>query len=437
MNYSVPRLRVFRERLWSFSPRGSVLLFLYLLFAALLVSRRPDCLYHPQFFAEEGERFFREARERPAWVNLTTYSYGYFDLVIRIAQQLAALVPLEHAPLVLVVIAIALQAAVPAFVVSSRCASWLGPFPIRLVAALLYCGLPNSSETHCIELHSRVHLAVLAALVIVSAPSVSRIGKIFDASTLLLSGLSGPFALVLAPVAAWRSWQLRTEATRRNALILALAFALAIFALLASSQPRFAVAVGPSFRNGMRIIGGQFLMGFLLGGGTYARILHQPWFNFAAGVGLIGITILVLVILWREKSELRQLLLIGISLLAIALIAPIGGAVGMTQWRALWSIPGNGQRYYTVPMAMLLFVLAAIVGRGKGRGWRVLATVLLLLNASMAVRVDWMLWRFKDFHFDHYAQIYRELPPGASMTIPINPPGWQMKLHKPASPPKQ
>jgi hypothetical protein len=182
----------------------------------------------------------------------------------------------------------------------------------------------------------------------------------------------------------------------------------------------------------MCIIGGQFLMGFLFGVGTYARLLHQPWFNFAAGMGLIGITILASVILWREKSEVRQLLLIGIGLLAIALMAPIGGAAGMTQWHALWSIPGNGQRYYTVPMAMMLFALAAIVGRGKGRGFRVLAAVLLLLNASMAIRIDWMLWRFEDFHFDHYAQLYHKLPPGASMTIPINPPGWQMELQKPA-----
>jgi hypothetical protein len=429
------RFGILRAWSWNFAPSGAVLLLLYLLFAALLVSRRPDCVQHPQFFAEEGERFFPEARERSLPVDLITCSYGYFDLVIRLAHQFAALVPLEKAPLVLVVIAIAIQAAVPLFLLSSRCAVWLGAFPIRFATALLYCGLPNSAETHLVELHSRVHLAVLAALVIVSAPPVSRRGKFSDAAILVLSGLSGPFAIVLAPVAVWRYWRMRTAATRRNALLLASTFALALFALLASSQARFGVSVGYSFRNAMRIIGGQFLISFLLGSATYARLLHQPYFTVIAGTGLLLITTLTAAICWREKPELQQLLFIGIGLLAIALAAPIGGAAGMTQWRALWSIPGNGQRYYIVPMAMLLFVLAAIVGRGQGRAWRVLAAALLFLNASMAVRVDWNLWRFTDFHFAHYAQLYRESRPGSTTTIPINPPGWQMKLRKPSPPP--
>ena len=157
-----------------FAPRGVVLFLFYLLFAALLVTRRVDCIRNPQFWAEEGSRFFTEALARPAWLNLATYSYGYFDLAIRIAHQIAVLVPIEMAPLVLVLIAIAIQAAVPALIVSSRCANWMGPFPVRLVAAVLYCAMPNSFEVHCIQSHSRVHLAVLAALLIVSAPPRSR-----------------------------------------------------------------------------------------------------------------------------------------------------------------------------------------------------------------------------------------------------------------------
>ena len=222
------------SRRWNFIPKGAVLLLFYLLFAALLVTRRPDCIRNPQFWAEEGTRFFVDAREHSVWLNLATYSYGYFDLLVRLIHQLAALVRLEYAPLVLVISALAIQATIPTFVISGRCANWIGIFPIRFAAALLYCGLPNSFETHCIALHARVHLAVLAALVIVSTPPLSRLGKVFDAVTLTLSAFSGPYVLLLAPTALQRQWQTRTSAARRNCLILVIGFIFAIFAVIES-----------------------------------------------------------------------------------------------------------------------------------------------------------------------------------------------------------
>jgi hypothetical protein len=429
---SLSRSRVWLGRIGIFQPRGPVLFLFFLFFAALLVSRRFDCVQNPQFWAEDGTHFFTDAREHSAWANLAAYSYGYFDLIVRIAHQVAVLGPLEKAPLVLVLFAIVIQAAVPAFVISSRCEGWMGPFPIRLAAAILYCAMPNSFETHCIALHSRVHLAVLAALVIVSAPPRSVSGKLLDVATLILSGLSGPFVLLLAPVAIWRHWRMRSPVTRRNYLILAATWCCAIFALINSIGSRLGSPRGAGFFEAIRIIGGQLTMGFFLGKTTFQNIVNQPYFDVVAGLSFIALSILVFLIIRRERWELRCLLFIGAGAVALALSAPIGGAPGMTQWHALWSIPGNGQRYYFLPMAMMLFVLAAVAGRGQGRVWRASAMALLLLIATMGARVDWILPAFANFHFNHYISLYRSIPPGTSMTVPINPPGWQMELKKPA-----
>jgi hypothetical protein len=122
---------------WNFIPKGTIVLLFYLLFAALLVTRRPDCIGNPQFWAEEGKHFFVDARERSVWINLGTYSYGYFDLLVRAILQVAALVPLEYAPLVLVLFALAIQAAIPTFIISARCANWMGVFPIRARCSFL------------------------------------------------------------------------------------------------------------------------------------------------------------------------------------------------------------------------------------------------------------------------------------------------------------
>jgi len=417
---------------WNLIPNGVVLLLFYLLFAALLVTRRTDCIRNPQFWAEEGTRFFVEAREHSVWINLAAYSYGYFDLLVRLIHQAAALVRLEYAPLVLVLSALAIQATIPTFVISARCANWMGIFPIRVAAALLYCGLPNSFETHCIALHARVHLAVLAALIIVSTPPLSRLGKVFDASILTLSAFSGPFVLLLAPTALWRQWHTPTSTGRRNCLILVISFIFAIFALIGSGGQRLGIPLGASFRDGIRIVGGQFTLGFLLGEKLYAGILREHWFDAVAVAGLLGLAFIIFLVLASGKTESRYLLFIGFGSLAIALAAPIGAAPGMTSWRTLWSIPGNGQRYYLVPMAMLLFALLALVGRGKTNASCWIAATLLLILGIAGVRNDWKLPGFTDFQFRKHIALYRALPPGSSVTVPINPPGWHMEIRKPA-----
>jgi hypothetical protein len=427
---SFSRARVRIERLHNFAPRGPSLSIFFLFFAALLVTRRPDCILLPQFWAEEGKQFFVDAWHRSAWINLTSYSLGYFYLSIRLVSQIAVLVPLQYGPLVFVLSALVIQASVPTFAVSSRCAVWLGPFPIRLAAALLYCGMPDSFEEHCIALTSRIHLIILAALIIVSAPPRAFPGKLFDISTLILAGLSGPFVLLLAPVAIWWHWRVRSSATRRNCLILAATLCCAIFALLASVGSRVGPPLGAGLFEFIRIVGGQLAMGFFLGEKTYATIVQRPYFTTAAVVSLLILSILLVLIVLRERWEVRTLLIIGFGLFALGLASPIGATSGMTQWHVLWSIPGCGQRYFFVPMAMTLFALAAVAGRGQGRVWRGAAIVLLVLVAIMGARVDWRLPAFTDFQFRHYANLYRSIPPGASLTVPINPPGWEMKLKK-------
>jgi hypothetical protein len=420
------------SRCWNFIPNGAILLLFYLLFAGLLVARRPDCIRNPQFWAEEGARFFVDAHERSVWINLATHSLGYFYLSIRLVSQAAAHVPLQHAPLVLVLSALGIQAAVPLFILSSRCANWMGPFPFRFASALLYCGMPNSFEVHCIALNARVHLVILAALIIVSPPPLTSRGKVFDATVLILTGLSGPYALLLAPMALWRHWQAPTSTNWRNCLILFVTFGFAIFAAVMSGGQRAGnIQLGASFWEGVRVIGGQLVIGFLLGEKTYAAILHQSWFDAAAAMSLLFLVLLLIVIIKWGRTELRYLLLIGFGSLAMALAAPVGSQ-DIPHWRALWSVPGCGQRYYFLPMATLLFALATLAGRAKQWWWRVLAAGLLVLIGAMGARVDWVLPPFTDFHFRTYVALYRSLPPGSYMTVPINPPGWQMKVRKPA-----
>lgn len=403
---------------------------LFLLFAAILVWRRPDCLTYSQFWAEDGAHFYPDALQRPFWLNLITYAYGYFDVLLRLTHAAAALFPLKLAPRVLVLCAVVIQAAVPAFIVSRRTAAWLGPFPIRLAAALLYCALPNSFEVHCIPLHSRVHLAILAALILVSAPPVSLPGKLLDIVTLAVSGLSGPFVFALLPIPVLLYLHSRSPALRRNFAVLLATLPFAFLALLSSTSKRVVGQLGASVTNGVRIIGGQFATSFFLGEKTYGLLVNKPWFDTSAWTSAILFVLLLGVLLCYAAPEIRCLLLFGFSLLAMALVTPLAG-FDRSHWDALWTVPGCGQRYYVPGMATILFGIASLAGRGRKFWLRTLGMGLLFLVAVMGVRVDFNLPPFIDYHFEKYAKRYKHLPPGGVISIPINPPSWKMELHKP------
>ena len=405
---------------------------LYYLFCVIIVARRPDCIFHSQFWAEDGWRFYPAALQRPAWLNLITYAYGYFDLLLRLSHEIAALFPLRQAPRVLAFSAVLIQAAVPTFVVSARSESWLGSFPIRFAAALLYCAMPNSFEVHAIALHSRVHLAMLAALVVVAAPPMSLPGKVFDAVILIFSGLSGPFILVLFPAALWRYMRQRSPALRTNLVLLLMTLPFGLFALLASTSRRFVGHLAANVINGVRIVGGQLTLSFFFGEKSYARIWNQPWFDAAAWAAFILLLLLLILILRSAPTEVQYLLLIGFGLLAMALITPLAG-FDRPHWVALWTVPGCGQRYYFPVMAGLLFSIAALAGRARVLWRRGVGIACLLIIAVMGARIDFILPAFTDYRFSHYARLYQKLPPGGVLVVPINPPTWQMTLRKPAN----
>ena len=177
------------------------------LFTCLVVfSRRPDAVLRPQFWAEDGRVFFEDAYN-VGWSESLFRPYGgYFHAVPRLGAAVALLGPLFAAPLVLNAIAIALQA-LPVNLLLSRQSDVWGSFRYRSVMAGVYLALPNCKELYANITNSQCLLALSAFLILATSPRKSVVGGIFGAIFLMLFGLSGPYCILLLPIALFLAWK--------------------------------------------------------------------------------------------------------------------------------------------------------------------------------------------------------------------------------------
>ena len=152
---------------------------IYLFACAVVIARRPDAILHAQFFAEDGRVWFADAYNFGWWAALFRPQVGYFQTLPRLGAALALLVPFSLAPLVLNVIAVAIQALPVPVLLSSRSAPW-GPFGFRALLAALYLFLPNTRDLSSVVTNSQWILALVALILLVALPPRSWIGRVFD-----------------------------------------------------------------------------------------------------------------------------------------------------------------------------------------------------------------------------------------------------------------
>jgi len=167
---------------------------LFLFACLVVVSRRPDAVLHPQFWAEDGRVFFQEAYNLGGWHSLFRPYAGYFHTVPRLGAWLALILPLAMAPLILNLIAIAIQALPVNLLLFSRSSAW-GSLRYRALLACIYLVLPNMREIGANIANSLSLLALSGFILLVASPPKSVIGRVFDILTLLLFGLSGRYCI--------------------------------------------------------------------------------------------------------------------------------------------------------------------------------------------------------------------------------------------------
>ncbi len=465
---------------------------------AIVVSRRPDAVIHPQFFAEGGQVFYADAWNDGLKV-LFRARGGYLHTLERFVSAIAVHFPLAWGPSTFVLVAAIIQIAPIWYLLSRRFDSVIPSLPVRMLLCLIYVALPNSYGESMNLINADWHLAIISFLLLYADAPKGRFGWVRDLAVVAIGGLTGPFAVLIWPLAAWRWWRDRSS-WRLTILVAETVFGIIqglTILLTISSNKAIGAHLGATWNLLARIIAGQVVVGSLVGMNGYAHIynsylwIHTPLpdvVTLIAGVLLVWAFI-------KGPDILKGLILFAAITMAASLRDPLLSTTE-PQW-LIMLMPGAGTYYYMFPMLAWIGALMWYVSQSmpillppgapfpdveqagnsgehslaadhdavyssdspdesngsknratsdravlKSSRWKltvsIVGGILLLLMVSYGIPADWSYPPYLPLSWGEAVARVEHAKPGTKVTIPINPRGWAMTLDvhgtKPAVP---
>lgn len=407
--------------------QNTALLLLCFAFVAALFTRLPDVILNPQFFAEDGSVFYQQAHESGFLRTLLFPYAGYLHTLPRLIAGPSGLLPLASAPLFFNAASLAIQC-LPAVLLCTSRMDRLGPLRARVLLVFLYLGVPNIADIWGTPTNAQWHLAILSFLILIAAPPPTAAWRVFDTVALLLGALTGPFCILLLPVALLVFRERRGSWTLKLIGILSLGTFAQATSLWLHSRPSWQTTLGASWSAFCNIMAFQVFLAVFPRPDTIAGLAHRPFSALALSclvtvAGIVSITY----IFARGSLEIRCLILFAAVVLAASLAFPLATHIG-TQWKAL-QLPGNVPRYWYIPR---LAIAAAALWLATARAHKALryTALVALVLIMLADAMNWLLPSRYDLHFKMYVEAFNALPVGSRLRIPLNPSGWAMWLTK-------
>lgn len=396
----------------------------FLAACAILISRRPDAVFHAQFYAEDGHVWFANAYNLGWWKPLLHPQDGYFQTFPRLGAALCLLLPLALAPLGMNLLALAVQALPVNLLLSARSAVW-GSLRFRAVLALMFLALPNCTEISLGITESQWLLALSAFLLLVAAPPGGA-GKLFDAALLALSGLTGPFCLFLLPLAGWLALKRHRTWRWTPVWVVASCSLLQLCGLLLDGASRPHAALGATPALFTRIVGGNIFLAVALGQNGVAVDQGMGPLVVLACAFCAG-SILTAACFRLAPLPMKLFLLLSCAILLASLVSPTTRPpAGYSVWEML-ALAG-GARYWFFPSLAFAWTLAWCAW-SPNQALRA-AVALILCAMCLSVPLGWRRPALKDMHFAEFARSFAAAPAGTAVVTAENPEGWTIRLIK-------
>lgn len=410
----------------------------------VIISRRPDAVFNPQFWAEDGTIFYAESYNNGSWQSLFSTYAGYLHAVPRLTAAFAMYFPLKVAPLIFNLFAIIIQILPVNLFVSSRF-SWLVPnIKYRIYISFLYLVLPGCFEIHANITNAQWRIALLLFMVMIT-PALSLIHKIFDVILISIGSLTGPFSAIMMPIIPFFIISRKKRIHQKNypkdsffypkLILLVIVSILHLIVIFNDKQGQGRISkVGvnvfsiETLTTIAKIFSNQLILMSTLGSNLTAKVIKifpEQLYTYVSLL-LLVFGIIFLIYLFR-KSPLELSILIIFSAL-IPLIAIASALPDI----ALFTIINYGGRYWfslVLSFSIGILWLCQRVYRKKQNRSKVLVGIVFV-TMLIGIVNDWRHPDFKDYKFNDYADKFQKLPIGSEIVIPINPDPWLMKLIK-------
>ena len=374
--------------------------------AAILVARRPEQFFHPQFWGEDSVIFFQAAYLRGAAALLEPYA-SYLHAVPRLAAAASLAFDPLHAPTLFVVIALAGTLCVAARTQSPRC-----PLPRHAGCALAVVLVPDAYEVLLNVNNLQWFLAAGSVLLLISADPFRWWQKLHDAVAAVVLGLTGPFSILLFGLFVWRAWTRRTRASLALAALMTACAATQAWTVWRNPPGTSEAALAPA--DLLAVPGMRIAASLLVG----ARV--PPDYPRAVELALGALTFAGVAVLALRRGPFRPERL----WLALAFAALLAGSL----YRCRGVLPDVchatfGSRYFYPLFLIVIWLLFAAAASHRFHLARA-ATALVLW--SLLVNLPRLRENaFADLRWSDYAEKIRA---GEAVDVPVNPSPWVMRL---------
>lgn len=394
--------------------------------AAIVFAHRVDAFTNPQFYAEDGARWFSDAYNLGALHALGSALAGYFQVLSRLGSVIADPFGVANQPLVYNVCGLLVQIAPVFYFLSSRFETVVPSFWARAALSLIYLLMP-ADELNVTITSAPYHLAILATLVVIAPEPHRWYWKVFDVSTVLLCGMSGPFVYILLPITAL--WYLVRR--RPFTLVLLAVFALTLAAQLYAStlSPRPPGAnLGASLSNLLLILSDRVILAgiFAEPGHRHVYLAGQTHGTLIAGLICLVSLVVVLYAAMKAPWELRLFALTAVGIVAASLLSPLVSFTG-NEWLILATSEEGGRYFFMARVAWVVMLIWAV-----SRLPRVWMKRTALIAGGVAFASGFTTWAytpFVNFDWPQEARTIQTAPPGTKLTLPINPGGpWAVDI---------
>lgn len=402
----------------------------------VLFLRRPDSLLNAQFWAEDGAVWFAQVFNQGFLTHLFSPQDGYFQTISRLTMGVAALFPLEMAPFVSNAIGLAIRALLLGFLFTPRM-GWIGNKE-KLVIGAYYLLMPGILEVHPNITNSHWYLSLYLCMVISAEAPKSFLAKFHDMAVLIISGLSGPFIVFIAPFYGVKYLSDNKYNLLRTAkyyfsprhsyqlffnCIFVLICLIQISSILLFASGRSPAPLGLSLEVLSNILSARIFVGAFIPHEIIAYVWQYSWVN--AGVSLLSLFLLAYAIL---RGGWRMALYIGFAALMIGFaLAKPQISLDKPQLPLLMHGAAGG-RYFIITNIVWFASLVFIASRQTFVIKNIMLG-LLLCTVIASSFYSFNVKKLKDLEYDKYVNQYYQLEEGQTIEIPLNPGGgWKMVL---------